>query len=104
MASNRLSPTHQSYRAQRVLHGATWLNDALITIDQYGIICAIEPFNAQQHNDFIDLGEVSLLPGMIDSHVHGAQGCDVMDASHASLNTMSQYFASLASQALWQQP
>lgn len=95
MVSNPVSSTQQSYRAQRVLHGATWLNDALVTIDHDGYINAIEPFNAQLHNNCIDLGDVSLLPGMIDSHVHGAQGCDVMDASHTSLNTMSQYFASL---------
>ncbi len=95
MVSNRLTTTHQSYRAQRVLHGDTWLNDAIVTVTEDGTITAIEPFNPTQHSDFIDLGEVSLLPGMIDSHVHGAKGCDVMDASHDSLNTMSQYFASL---------
>ncbi|KJG17009.1 N-acetylglucosamine-6-phosphate deacetylase [Photobacterium angustum] len=95
MVSNQLSPTHHSYRAKHVLHGDTWLNNALVTICDDGTITAIEPFNHQQHSDFIDLGEVSLMPGMIDTHVHGAQGCDVMDACHASLNTMSQYFASL---------
>lgn len=85
----------QRYRAQRILHGNIWLSDALMTINGEGVIDAIEPFEPQQHVDFIDLGEVTLLPGMIDSHVHGAKGCDVMDASHDSLNTMSRYFASL---------
>lgn len=95
MASERDANIPKSYRVQRILHGDRWLNDALITVNVDGVIDAIEPFEPQQHVDPIDLGEVSLLPGMIDSHVHGAQGCDVMDASHESLNTMSRYFASL---------
>lgn len=95
MASERDANVAQSYRAQRILHGDNWLTDALITVNGDGVIVAIEPFEPRQHEGFIDLGAVSLLPGMIDSHVHGAQGCDVMDASHESLNTMSRYFASL---------
>jgi len=85
----------QRYRAQRILDGEQWLNDALISISEEGIIDAIERYDAHQHDDFIDLGGISLLPGMIDSHVHGAKGCDVMDANHDSLNTMSRYFSSL---------
>ncbi|EAQ55815.1 MULTISPECIES: N-acetylglucosamine-6-phosphate deacetylase [Vibrio] len=95
MGSERHTNVRNSYRVQRILHGETWLTNALITINGEGIIDAIEPFEPQKHIDFIDLGDVSLLPGMIDSHVHGSKGCDVMDASHDSLNTMSRYFASL---------
>jgi len=87
--------TRCSYRAQHILHGETWLEDAVIHVDDHGIISAIEAFDAQLHASSIDLGAVNLLPGLIDSHVHGAKGCDVMDASHDSLNTMSRYFASL---------
>jgi len=43
----------------------------------------------------LDYSDCWLIPGLIDTHAHGAMGCDVMDASHHSLNTMSQYFASL---------
>ncbi|KGY14332.1 N-acetylglucosamine-6-phosphate deacetylase [Vibrio tubiashii] len=89
------SMTRCSYRAQRILHGETWLDDAVIQVDEHGIICAIEAFNSKLHASSIDLGAVNLLPGLIDSHVHGAKGCDVMDASHDSLDTMSRYFASL---------
>lgn len=87
--------TRCRYRVQRLLHGETWLDDAVIEVDDQGIISAIEAFNAELHANSIDLGAVNLLPGLIDSHVHGAKGCDVMDASHDSLNTMSRYFASL---------
>lgn len=87
------NPRH--YRAQRLLHGETWLNDAVISVNSDGVISAIEAFDAAKHSSVIHLGDISLMPGMIDSHVHGAKGCDVMDANHESLNTMSEFFASL---------
>ncbi|ELI6426359.1 N-acetylglucosamine-6-phosphate deacetylase [Vibrio harveyi] len=95
MASEQDRARHSCYRAQRVLQGDRWLDDGLIRINENGVIDSVESFNSHQHIDFIDLGEVSILPGLIDSHVHGAKGCDVMDAEHDSLNTMSRYFASL---------
>ncbi|HDY7837359.1 TPA: N-acetylglucosamine-6-phosphate deacetylase [Vibrio vulnificus] len=85
----------QHYRAQRILHGDHWLQDAVLSVDSQGNISAIAAYEPQQHGTVTDLGAVSLMPGLIDSHVHGSQGCDVMDATHASLNTMSRYFASL---------
>ncbi|EGR0058341.1 N-acetylglucosamine-6-phosphate deacetylase [Vibrio vulnificus] len=85
----------QHYRAQRILHGDHWLQDAVLSVDSQGNISAIAAYDPQQHRTVTDLGAVSLMPGLIDSHVHGSQGCDVMDATHASLNTMSRYFASL---------
>lgn len=84
----------QHYRAERVLHGNQWLNDAVVSVDSHGLIAAIRPFDNPIDRDYTDLGKVSLMPGLIDSHVHGAHGCDVMDASHDSLNTMSTFFAS----------
>lgn len=41
----------------------------------------------------IDLGNLSLMPGFIDMHIHGREGCDVMDASMDSLNTISKSLA-----------
>lgn len=85
----------QRFRAQRVLHGDKWQPDAVVTVDDTGVITAIEAYDAQRHADAVDLGQVDLLPGLLDSHVHGSKGCDVMDATHESLNTLSLYFASL---------
>ncbi|WP_172566247.1 N-acetylglucosamine-6-phosphate deacetylase [Vibrio navarrensis] len=85
----------QRFRAQRVLHGDKWQPDAVVTVDDTGVITAIETYDAQRHVDAVDLGQVDLLPGLLDSHVHGSKGCDVMDATHESLNTLSLYFASL---------
>ncbi|PAR37736.1 N-acetylglucosamine-6-phosphate deacetylase [Vibrio metoecus] len=85
----------QRFRAQRVLHGDKWQPDAVVTVDGTGVITAIEAYDVQRHADALNLGQVDLLPGLLDSHVHGSKGCDVMDATHESLNTLSLYFASL---------
>ncbi|EGQ8314983.1 N-acetylglucosamine-6-phosphate deacetylase [Vibrio cholerae] len=85
----------QRFRAQRVLHGDKWQPDAVVTVDDTGVITAIETYDVQRHADAVNLGQVDLLPGLLDSHVHGSKGCDVMDATHESLNTLSLYFASL---------
>src|SRR5215207_4521752 len=42
----------------------------------------------------IDLGGMTLLPGFIDVHIHGAAGIDVMDATPAALGEVSNYLAS----------
>ncbi|MBO1392322.1 N-acetylglucosamine-6-phosphate deacetylase [Vibrio cholerae] len=85
----------QRFRAQRVLHGDKWQPDAVVTVDDTGVITTIETYDVQRHGDALNLGQVDLLPGLLDSHVHGSKGCDVMDATHESLNTLSLYFASL---------
>ncbi|ELK2254064.1 N-acetylglucosamine-6-phosphate deacetylase [Vibrio vulnificus] len=90
-----MASEQQHYRAQRILHGDHWLQDAVLSVDSQGNISAIAAYDSQQHRTVTDLCAVSLMPGLIDSHVHGSQGCDVMDATHTSLNTMSRYFASL---------
>lgn len=42
----------------------------------------------------IDLGGTTLLPGFIDVHIHGAVGVDVMDATPAALQEVSNHLAS----------
>ncbi len=41
----------------------------------------------------IDLGDYKVLPGFIDLHIHGREGCDVMDAEISSLSVISQSLA-----------
>jgi N-acetylglucosamine-6-phosphate deacetylase len=42
----------------------------------------------------IDLAGMTLLPGFIDVHIHGAAGVDVMEAGSAGLREVSNYLAS----------
>ncbi|MDO6428666.1 N-acetylglucosamine-6-phosphate deacetylase [Thalassotalea sp. 1_MG-2023] len=41
----------------------------------------------------IELDNQTLVPGMIDMHIHGREGCDVMDAKLSSLATISESLA-----------
>lgn len=43
--------------------------------------------------EVFDLGDNYLLPGMIDMHIHGREGCDVMDAKLSSIETISKSLA-----------
>lgn len=39
----------------------------------------------------IDAENLNVIPGFIDSHIHGANGADVMDSTHEALQTMAQF-------------
>lgn len=41
----------------------------------------------------IDLANVTIVPGLIDLHIHGREGCDVMDATQESMQTISKSLA-----------
>lgn len=66
------------------------VTDSVLIVD--GRIAAIgEPSGAAEQ---IDLAGTTLLPGFIDVHIHGAVGVDVMDATPAGLQSISDYLAS----------
>src|SRR5215813_13145489 len=54
----------------------------------------IVSFEAEVAGEEIDLAGATLLPGFIDVHIHGAVGVDVMDATPAGLQSISDYLAS----------
>ncbi len=55
----------------------------------------IQALNRTDENgaNAIDAHGLWIAPGLIDLHVHGAMGCDVMDATPAALSTMARFFA-----------
>jgi len=59
---------------------------------EHGIICEITD-TLKSDTNLIDLGDVNLMPGMIDMHIHGREGCDIMDAKMSSINTISSSLA-----------
>jgi len=54
----------------------------------------IVSFDAEPAEEEIDLAGATLLPGLIDLHIHGAAGIDVMDATASQLGEVSEHLAS----------
>lgn len=73
---------------KRVIAGGT------IVIDQ-GRIASISSDQSReaQSGDAIDLHDLTVYPGFIDVHIHGAVGVDTMEASSADLVRVSQFLA-----------
>ncbi len=71
------------------------LDDAVIVIEN-GRILAVEPRRQvtpdPEQVELIDASGLLVLPGLIDIHVHGGAGCDMMDATPESLECMSNFF------------
>ena len=58
-----------------------------------GRVEAVLPPGSANDAPRLDAGGQIVLPGFIDIHVHGGDGCDTMDASATSLATMAGFFA-----------
>ena len=54
-------------------------------------VCA--HFDAPAGTQVIDAREHLVLPGFVDTHVHGAMDADTMDATSEALHTMARFFA-----------
>lgn len=64
-------------------------NCEMLIVD--GVISAIGASSAGEHDgNSVDFSGDIIIPGLIDTHVHGAGGCDIMDGTADSLVTMRQ--------------
>ncbi|WP_432663276.1 N-acetylglucosamine-6-phosphate deacetylase [Wukongibacter baidiensis] len=57
------------------------------------IIESIVPCEEEQELDIIDCTGYKIIPGLIDLHIHGANGFDTMDSSYEALNEISKYLS-----------
>jgi N-acetylglucosamine-6-phosphate deacetylase len=73
----------------------TIINNATLVVDD-GVITSIDGAGATENVDAtsLDLSGLTVLPGFIDVHIHGAVGVDVMEASAEGLQQVSTYLAS----------
>ncbi|MCH2087172.1 MAG: amidohydrolase family protein [Pseudoalteromonas sp.] len=78
-------------KAAKVVTAETVLLDHAVLVEQ-GKISAITT-QIEPEIKVIDLGEHSLFPGFIDLHIHGREGCDIMDGTPESLETISRSLA-----------
>lgn len=70
------------------------LENAVIIIENGIIKKVLEEYEKHDVENVIDLSKYSIIPGLIDLHVHGANGYDTMDSNFHSLNEISKYLAS----------
>jgi len=67
-------------------HGAVLVED--------GLVAAVFEDEIPSAAEALDLSGLTLLPGFIDVHIHGAAGVDVMEATADGLGEVSRYLAS----------
>lgn len=66
-------------------------NHYYVLVDK-GVIKDIS-IDARVNIPVLDLGDNQLMPGFIDMHIHGREGCDVMDGKLSSLTTIARSLA-----------
>ncbi|WP_440897806.1 N-acetylglucosamine-6-phosphate deacetylase [Amphibacillus sp. Q70] len=52
------------------------------------------PADLTPYRDVIDGTHLNVIPGFIDTHIHGANGADTMDATDEAIQTMANYLVS----------
>lgn len=82
-----MSVGYKNFHTNLVLTEKGWLENGVITVNDKGRIMSIETGKTQSPNDLM------ALPALIDTHIHGARGADVMDATHEALDTISVFLA-----------
>lgn len=78
-------------KARKIYSEDKVLENAVLIMEDGYIVEVDENFNSEGYEQFIDYGECELIPGLIDPHIHGANGFDTMDSSITALNTISVY-------------
>jgi len=79
------------------------IESGFIQVDTFGKIVAIGVMNELEDIEMdvvIDLGGKQLLPGFIDVHIHGGDGCSFMDASYETIEKITQFHARNGTTAL----
>ncbi len=78
--------------AARLMSAGETLHHQTLTI-QNGVITRMESAAPHPQDTLRFTAEQILIPGMIDLHIHGAKGHDVMDATRTALSSISQTLA-----------
>jgi N-acetylglucosamine-6-phosphate deacetylase len=81
--------------ARQLLTPLEHIDGAALVVED-GIICAVaqrDSVTIPEGARFIDFGDAILTPGLIDIHIHGAAGHDVMEASEEALSAIEQLLA-----------
>jgi N-acetylglucosamine-6-phosphate deacetylase len=77
-------------KAGTLLTPSGFISNAVLAIDGDTIVGFQQP---ETDSTSIDLSRYRVLPGLIDMHIHGARGYDVMDGTPQAIYTMSEWLA-----------
>lgn len=66
---------------------------AIVCSDRVLRICPVEALASGEVDQVLDVHGLLICPGLIDTHIHGLAGADVMDSSMESLQQMSSELA-----------
>ncbi|KGJ88679.1 N-acetylglucosamine-6-phosphate deacetylase [Thalassotalea sp. ND16A] len=84
-------PNQYYIRAKQVFSEEAILDDHFVLITD-GIIASIDK-SADANIPVFSFDNCQLLPGFLDLHIHGREGCDIMDAKRESIETISTSLA-----------
>lgn len=68
------------------------LRSVLIRI-QDGLVAAVRPNAERPTGDFVDASDGIAIPGLIDIHIHGSAGHDVIDGTYEAIDGISTHLA-----------
>ena len=77
------------YTEQEIINGHLFIKNGKIKQIYRGL-----PTNFNDQIEVIDANQLNVIPGFIDTHIHGANGADVMDATPEAIETMANYLVS----------
>lgn len=74
------------YKAKKIFKLNEVIEDGYMVVESGHI----KAFLKSTDDEYEDLGDVYIAPGLVDTHIHGYKDCDVMDAKEGQLNIISK--------------
>lgn len=78
-------------KAKKIYSEDKVLENAILVMEDGYITKVDEVYDSKDYDQLIDYDDYELIPGLIESHIHGTNGFDTMDCSLSSLNAISMH-------------
>src|SRR5689334_15782819 len=80
--------------AKRLVTASTIIEEPLVTIEDQTVVSISSRRAAETTRVTHDFADATLTPGLLDIHMHGAVGHDVMEGTPPALSQISRFLAS----------
>lgn len=74
------------YKAKKIFTASEVLEDAFMVVEDGKIVS----FKNEVNEQYEDLKDAYIAPGLVDTHIHGYKNADIMDGKEGNLNIISQ--------------